>query len=117
MPKRKKEEEEVLSSDDSEDNEVAIDEDEEEVVEETKTKKSKSSNSSSPSIPTGNDARSVVLRYMLEQNRPYNNTTILNNLHGQVGKGMLEKILSDLGDEGKNFSKFSSGTNFLTEIN
>jgi len=38
----------------------------------------------------------LIVEYLETQNRPYSSTDIFNNLHGQIGKTQLVKILSDL---------------------
>lgn len=42
----------------------------------------------------------LVVGYLEAQNRPYSATDIFNNLHGQVGKTLLVKILTDLVEKG-----------------
>jgi len=54
-----------------------------------------------PKVKTlkGKEARKLVETYMREQNRPYNVSILETNLHKQVGKAELTRILDTLVDE------------------
>jgi 26S proteasome regulatory subunit (ATPase 3-interacting protein) len=43
----------------------------------------------------------VVIDYLTAQNRPFNANDVFNNLHGQVGKTALTRVLAKLVDEGR----------------
>lgn len=108
MPKRKEDESVEVDDSDMDDVTNAVDEPVDigdSDIEDAKPAKSAKPKSAEPKSkkprPTGDDPRSVVLRYMLDQNRPYNSTTILNNLHNIVGKAALERALTELTDEGQ----------------
>jgi len=47
------------------------------------------------------EARSLVLDYMTEQNRPYSAVQLFDNLHQRVKKAQVPKILEALAKEGK----------------
>ena len=52
-------------------------------------------------LSTSNDPKDIVLNYMLTQNRPYSVINIFDNLHGQVKKAQLIKILESLTEDKK----------------
>ena len=41
-----------------------------------------------------------IKEYMKDQNRPYNLQTLIDNLHGVVGKTMAQKIVDKLAENG-----------------
>lgn len=43
---------------------------------------------------------SVILNYLRTQNRPYSATDVFNNLHGQVGKTAVVKLLAQMQENG-----------------
>ena len=47
------------------------------------------------------DPKEYVLNYMINQNRPYSLINIFDNLHGNIKKGQLQKILDLLTEEKK----------------
>jgi 26S proteasome regulatory subunit (ATPase 3-interacting protein) len=52
---------------------------------------------------TGNELsteETIILEYLMMQNRPYSATDIFNNLHGTVRKNGVSKILSNLHEKG-----------------
>ena len=50
---------------------------------------------------SSSDPKDIVFNYMLTQNRPYSVINIFDNLHGQVKKAQLIKVLDALTDEKK----------------
>eukprot|EP01105_Mastigella_eilhardi_P018007 TRINITY_DN4156_c0_g2_i2.p1 TRINITY_DN4156_c0_g2~~TRINITY_DN4156_c0_g2_i2.p1 ORF type:complete len:240 (+),score=81.04 TRINITY_DN4156_c0_g2_i2:25-720(+) len=46
------------------------------------------------------DAEKLLLEYMQRQNRPYNNKTVFENLHGEIGQVQVTKVLAELADKG-----------------
>ena len=56
----------------------------------------KSKESSGDGDGDGGDAHSRVLLYMRRANRPYSCTVLFENLHHEIGKAALQRILDDL---------------------
>lgn len=51
-------------------------------------------------VKKGNDEHEIILSYLKNQNRPYSATDIFNNLHGEVGKTAVTKILTQMQENG-----------------
>lgn len=72
---------------------------------ETKTKTqhipTQNTNVHPSSSSSSSDPKDIVFNYMLTQNRPYSVINIFDNLHGQVKKAQLIKVLDTLTDEKK----------------
>jgi len=48
---------------------------------------------------TGKEAEKTILEYLQQQNRPYNLQTIIDNLHGIIGKKEAQNILTSLNNQ------------------
>lgn len=65
-----------------------------------KKKKGSATNSTIPTV-SDKEGYHLILNYMNEQNRPYSHNNVYDNLHKQVKKTSVSKILDNLADEGK----------------
>ncbi len=45
-------------------------------------------------------AQDIVMVYLKKQNRPYSATDLFNNLNGAVGKANVQKVLTQMQEEG-----------------
>lgn len=50
---------------------------------------------------SADEAPTLILNYLTQQNRPYSATDISSNLHNKVTKTKTDKILKELAEEGK----------------
>lgn len=75
-------------------------------IEALKKAKIETSSSDEPSM---NEEMAIILKYLNNQNRPYNTNDISNNLHNAVGKTSVQKHLNALVEKnlitGKTFGK------------
>ncbi|KAJ3225896.1 hypothetical protein HK099_005952 [Clydaea vesicula] len=51
------------------------------------------------------DAKEMVLKYLIKTNRPYSSIDIINNLKGEISKTVMTKVLNKLTDSGDVHSK------------
>lgn len=58
-----------------------------------------------PAKISDKEAEKIIIDYLEKQNRPYNSQTLIDNLHGTVGKSQANKVLQALCDSNKLFSK------------
>ncbi|RDW68022.1 hypothetical protein BP6252_09418 [Coleophoma cylindrospora] len=56
---------------------------------------------------TGDAAVQCLMNYLEEQNRPYNGTDIIANLHGKVKKSIADKLLVEMANQGKIMGKLA----------
>jgi hypothetical protein len=49
---------------------------------------------------TDDGAKDIMLKYLQAQNRPYSAIDVFNNLHGEVGKSQVVKVLTTMAEEG-----------------
>ncbi|KAL3426119.1 hypothetical protein PVAG01_02910 [Phlyctema vagabunda] len=54
---------------------------------------------------TGDAAVKLLLDYLTQQNRPYNGTDIITNLHGKVKKTLADKLLQEMAANGQIMGK------------
>lgn len=50
---------------------------------------------------SADEAPTLILNYLIQQNRPYSATDVSSNLHNKVTKTKTDKILKELAEEGK----------------
>lgn len=53
-----------------------------------------------PDVTTEKEAKSLIVRYLLTQNRPYSAIQIYDNLHKRIQKPSIERCLSSLSEPG-----------------
>ncbi|RDW73745.1 hypothetical protein BP5796_07187 [Coleophoma crateriformis] len=56
---------------------------------------------------TGDAAVQCLMNYLEGQNRPYNGTDIIANLHGKVKKSIADKLLVEMANQGKIMGKLA----------
>jgi hypothetical protein len=55
----------------------------------------------SPATLTEKEGKALILKYLQDSNRPYAHNNIFDNLHGQVKKSAVPRLLEELANEGK----------------